>query len=104
VNTDPRGGDRPVARRGSRSQQEGAPGAEARPWASVEACSASLTTREWEVLSVLVTGASNREISARLHISPRTVANHLARIYDKLGTRTRTRAVARAVCVGPGPL
>jgi len=66
-------------------------------WASAEACRAGLTRREWHVLSVLITGASNRQISARLHISPRTVTNHLASIFGKLGTRTRTEAVARAV-------
>lgn len=66
-------------------------------WASAEARGAGLTRREWDVLSVLITGASNRQISARLHISPRTVTNHLASIFTKLGTRTRTEAVARAV-------
>jgi DNA-binding CsgD family transcriptional regulator len=66
-------------------------------WASAEARRAGLTRREWHVLSVLITGASNRQISARLHISPRTVTNHLASIFAKLGTRTRTEAVARVV-------
>jgi ATP/maltotriose-dependent transcriptional regulator MalT len=66
-------------------------------WASAEVCRAGLTRREWHVLSVLITGASNRQISARLHISPRTVTNHLASIFAKLGARTRTEAVARAV-------
>ena len=66
-------------------------------WASPQARRAGLTRREWHVLSVLITGASNRQISARLHISPRTVTNHLASIFVKLGTRTRTEAVARAV-------
>jgi ATP/maltotriose-dependent transcriptional regulator MalT len=66
-------------------------------WASPQARRAGLTRREWQVLSVLITGASNRQISARLHITPRTVTNHLASIFAKLGTRTRTEAVARAV-------
>jgi DNA-binding CsgD family transcriptional regulator len=66
-------------------------------WASAEARRAGLTRREWHVLAVLITGAPNRQISARLHISPRTVTNHLASIFAKLGTRTRTEAVARAV-------
>jgi DNA-binding NarL/FixJ family response regulator len=68
-----------------------------RPWASAEARQANLTEREWEVLEILVTGASTREISAQLCISPRTVTNHLASIYGKLGTHTRTQAVARAL-------
>jgi ATP/maltotriose-dependent transcriptional regulator MalT len=72
-------------------------------WASVEARRARLTRREWEVLSVLVTGVSNGEIAARLHISPSTVANHLANIFDKMETKNRTQAVARALGMGPGP-
>lgn len=69
----------------------------ARPWASAEARSAGLTAREWEVLAILVTGATTRGISARLYISPRTVTNHLASIYGKLAARTRTEAVACAL-------
>ena len=69
-------------------------------WASAEARRARLTAREWEVLSVLITGASNREISACLHISPNTVANHLANIFDKLQTDNRTQAVARVLGIG----
>jgi len=73
-------------------------------WASAEARKARLTRREWEVLSVLVTGVSNGEIAARLHISPNTVANHLANIFDKLETNNRTQAAVRALDMGPGPL
>jgi DNA-binding CsgD family transcriptional regulator len=63
-------------------------------WASPDTFDAGLTPREWEVLAILVTGAATREISARLHISPRTVTNHLGNIYRKLGVRTRSEAVA----------
>lgn len=63
-------------------------------WASPHPFDAGLTPREWEVLAILVTGAATREISARLHISPRTVTNHLGNIYRKLGVRTRSEAVA----------
>jgi DNA-binding NarL/FixJ family response regulator len=66
-------------------------------WASPEARRARLTAREWEVLAVLVTGASNRQISERLYISPRTVTNHLVSIYAKLGARRRAEAVACAL-------
>ena len=73
-------------------------------WASAEARKARLTRREWEVLSVLVTGVSNGEIAARLHISPNTVANHLANIFDKLETNNRTQAAVWALGMGPGPV
>ncbi len=66
-------------------------------WASPEARGAGLTAREWDVLAILVTGASTREISGRLYISPRTVTNHLASIYGKLGAHTRAEAVACAL-------
>ena len=69
-------------------------------WAT-EARRARLTAREWEVLFVLLTGASNREISACLHISPNTVAKHLANIFDKLQTDNRTQAVAWVLGIGP---
>src|SRR5262249_53757673 len=49
-----------------------------------------LTEREVEVLRLLAQGLSNKEIGARLHISPRTAGNHIAHIYDK--TRVSTRA------------
>ena len=70
-------------------------------WASAEAWRARLKAREWEVLSVLITGASNREISACLHISPNTVAKHLANIFDKLQADNRTQAVAQVLGIGP---
>lgn len=73
-------------------------------WASAEARKARLTRREWEVLSVLVTGVSNGEIARRLHISPSTVANHLANIFGKLETNNRTQAAVRALGMVPDPL
>ncbi len=72
-------------------------------WASAEARAAGLTEREWEVLGLLVTGASNREIAEALDISQRTVGNHLTSIFSKLGARTRTQALARALGTTAGP-
>lgn len=46
-----------------------------------------LTPRESEVLDVIATGASNKEVGRRLGISPRTVEVHRARIMEKLGAR-----------------
>jgi DNA-binding NarL/FixJ family response regulator len=48
-----------------------------------------LTAREAEVLRALAEGPANREIGARLFISQKTVAAHLANIFDKLPRPTR---------------
>lgn len=56
----------------------------------------SLTPRELEVLKLVASGASNREIGRTLLLSEATVKSHLVHIYDKLGVRSRTSAVAAA--------
>lgn len=56
----------------------------------------SLTPRELEVLQLVAAGASNREIGHQLMLSEATVKSHLVHIYDKLGVRSRTSAVAAA--------
>ncbi|OEY04547.1 response regulator transcription factor [Corynebacterium sp. Marseille-P4321] len=56
----------------------------------------SLTPRELEVLQLVAAGKSNREIGAELMLSEATVKSHLVHIYDKLGVRSRTSAVASA--------
>lgn len=56
----------------------------------------SLTPRELEVLKLVAAGASNREIGQELMLSEATVKSHLVHIYDKLGVRSRTSAVAAA--------
>lgn len=48
-----------------------------------------LTHQELQIVRLAAAGASNREIAARLFLSPRTVGNHLYRAYPKLGVRTR---------------
>ena len=62
----------------------------------------SLTPRELEVLKLVASGSSNREIGRTLLLSEATVKSHLVHIYDKLGVRSRTSAVAapgnRAYC------
>jgi len=54
---------------------------------------ASLTSRELEVLLLLVEELSNPQIAERLVISRRTVDAHLRSIYDKLGTKSRDAAL-----------
>ena len=56
----------------------------------------SLTPRELEVLKLVASGSSNREIGRALLLSEATVKSHLVHIYDKLGVRSRTSAVAAA--------
>ncbi|MGH2601072.1 MAG: LuxR C-terminal-related transcriptional regulator, partial [Dehalococcoidia bacterium] len=55
-----------------------------------------LTEREAEVLTLIATGKSNREIAGSLFISQKTVARHLSNIFTKLGLSSRTAAAAYA--------
>jgi DNA-binding NarL/FixJ family response regulator len=57
---------------------------------------ALLSEREREVLALLCTGATNREIAAAMHVSAETVKKHAATLYRKLGVRNRTEAAQRA--------
>ena len=54
------------------------------------------TPRELEVLKLVAAGSSNRDIGKVLFLSEATVKSHLVHIYDKLGVRSRTSAVAAA--------
>ena len=53
---------------------------------------AGLTSREVEVLRLIAAGLSNREIAARLFISPKTASHHVEHIYAKTGTTNRALA------------
>jgi DNA-binding NarL/FixJ family response regulator len=55
-----------------------------------------LSAREHDVLLLLTTGATNREIAAALHLSSETVKKHAAALYRKLGVRNRTEAAQLA--------
>jgi DNA-binding CsgD family transcriptional regulator len=52
-----------------------------------------ITARELEILGLIATGLSNREIAGRLFISENTVKTHSKRLFDKLGAKRRTQAV-----------
>jgi DNA-binding NarL/FixJ family response regulator len=55
-----------------------------------------LSDREVEILALVATGASNKEIADQLFIAEGTVKNHLTHILGKLGVRDRTQAALKA--------
>ena len=62
---------------------------------------ASLTARERELLAVLASGISGtQELADELYISQKTVKNHLASIYEKLGVADRAQAAIEAIRLG----
>jgi DNA-binding NarL/FixJ family response regulator len=56
-----------------------------------------LSQREFEVLQLIARGAENAQIAEALHISPRTVKNHVSSILSKLGLPNRIQAAIYAV-------
>ena len=56
----------------------------------------ALTAREREVLDLVAAGATNRQIAARLFISPKTASVHVSRILTKLGVADRAEAASLA--------
>ena len=65
-----------------------------------------LTPRETEILRLLASGFTNREIAESLFLAEGTVKNHLSTLLAKFGVKDRTRAVLRALHLGiltPGP-
>jgi DNA-binding CsgD family transcriptional regulator len=61
---------------------------------------AQLTSRELQVLDLLLAGLHNREIAERLYLSSRTVDHHVTAILRKLGAHSRDEAVSRAARLG----
>ena len=55
-----------------------------------------LTDRELEVLRLIATGQTNREIGDTLYMSPKTASAHVSRILSKLGVSGRVEAAAAA--------
>jgi HD-GYP domain-containing protein (c-di-GMP phosphodiesterase class II) len=64
---------------------------------AASATAPSLTERELDVLRLLATGKTNKEIAQSLGISGRTVQHHTIHIYEKLGVDTRAAAALLAV-------
>ena len=60
----------------------------------------ALTTREWEVLTMVAAGHTNREIGEELFISEKTASVHISNAMDKLGALSRYDAAASATRLG----
>jgi DNA-binding CsgD family transcriptional regulator len=58
--------------------------------------SLGLTARECEILGLLASGESNKEMARRLEISPNTVKTHIASLFMKLEVQKRMQAVEKA--------
>jgi len=59
-----------------------------------------ISPAERAVLEEIAAGHSNKEIAARLKVSPNTVKTHVARLFEKLGARRRTDAINKARALG----
>ncbi|MFG2606593.1 LuxR C-terminal-related transcriptional regulator [Streptomyces sp. NPDC048514] len=75
--------------RDSASRCEGARTPALADLSAARADAVPLTAREREIARLAARGAANKDIADALHLSPRTVENHLQRAYTKLGVTTR---------------
>jgi DNA-binding NarL/FixJ family response regulator len=83
-----------------RLRERGVRGVPRGPRTSTRENPAGLTSREVQVLTLLVRGHTNTELANRLHVSTRTVDHHVSSILEKLEVRSRTEAVAAAFGLG----
>ena len=85
-----------------RLRERGVRGVPRGPNEATRANPAGLTSKEIAVLGLLAQGFSNAKLAHRLHRSPKTIDHHVSAIYEKLGVRSRTEAVAAAFALGIG--
>jgi DNA-binding NarL/FixJ family response regulator len=62
-----------------------------------------ISSRELDVLKEIAAGRSNKEIASQLNVSPNTVKTHVAQLFEKLGAKRRTDAIAKARELGIVP-
>ena len=79
------------------SEGDATPTASERPLDRSTAPPLPLTSRERDVLALLADGLGNKQIAARLGISPNTVKTHLELLFERLGVSSRAEAVAVGV-------
>jgi DNA-binding NarL/FixJ family response regulator len=79
---------------------DGVPGETGKPAPPPAKLPDSLTPREAEVLALIGEGLSNKEIGERLFLGQATVKTHVNRIFAKIGTQSRARAVRYAISNG----
>ncbi|MGH9077029.1 MAG: ATP-binding protein [Acidimicrobiales bacterium] len=68
------------------------------PWSA-----AGISAREADVLRLVAEGLTNKEIAARLYLSPRTVEKHVESLLRKGGARSRIELVTRLPAMGSAP-
>ncbi len=78
----------------------GARGLPRGPRTPTKANSARLTSRELDVLAMIVEGLRYNDIAARLYVSPKTVDHHVTSVFAKLGVHNRSGAVEEAKQLG----
>jgi DNA-binding CsgD family transcriptional regulator/tetratricopeptide (TPR) repeat protein len=83
-----------------RLRKRGATGIPRGPRPRTRANPAGLTSRELEILPLLIDGLRNREIAERLVVTPKTVDHHVSAILRKLDIRNRAQASAAAARLG----
>jgi DNA-binding CsgD family transcriptional regulator len=86
-----RAGEQQIAARWARRSRELAERCEGAttPGLDIPHVAVPLTRREREIAALVAAGRTSRAVADQLHLSVRTVENHLARVYDKLGVNSR---------------
>lgn len=83
-----------------RLRERGARNVPRGPNETTRANPAGLTGREIQVLQLLAQGCTNAQLARRLHRSTKTVDHHVSAVLEKLGVRSRAKAVAVAFALG----